>query len=123
MVGQVNHRLEDPAHRGGAYFVAKAGRVKRAGIERCPPGPVDEVVEEALGVVRRMGEDLPAQEAVFGGDVALDVGEAQDPAWILVGQQQRGQAAHGMPDQVETPDSGSLQHSLGGLYQERYRYL
>jgi len=70
-----------------------------------------------------MGEDLPAQEAVFRGDVALDVDEAQDATWILVCQQQRGQATHGMPDEVEAPDSRVSQHRLGGLDQERYRYF
>jgi len=45
-----------------------------------------------------MGEDLPAQEAVLGGEVAFDVGEAQDTAWFGVRQQQRGQAAHRVAD-------------------------
>jgi len=70
-----------------------------------------------------MREDLPAQEAVFRDDVALNVDEAQDPAWILVCQLQRGQATHRMPDEVETLDPGALQYSPGGLYQERYRYF
>src|SRR6188472_2570025 len=86
-------------------------------------GPFDEVVKEALGVAGGMGEDLPAQEAVFRGEVALDVDEAQDPTWVLVCQQQPGQAAHGMPDKVEAPDSRLSQHCLGGLDQERDGYF
>ena len=62
-----------------------------------------------------------AQEAVFGGEVAFDVGEAQDTVWFLVCQHQRGQAAHRMPDQVETPDACVVQESLRGLDQERDR--
>jgi hypothetical protein len=81
-------------------------------------GPFDEVVEEAVGV-RRVREDLPAQEAVLGGDVALDVDEAQDAARVPVCQQQRGQATHGAPDQVEPLDPGQSQDRLGCVDEER----
>jgi len=56
-------------------------------------------------VVRGMRENLPAQEAVFGGEVAFDVGEAQDTIGFLVAPASGGQAAHRMPDQVEPPDA------------------
>lgn len=68
-----------------------------------------------------MGEDLPTQEAVLGGEVAFDVGEAQHAAGFGVGQQQRGQAAHRVACQVETADAGVVEHSPGGRDQERDR--
>lgn len=68
-----------------------------------------------------MREDLPAQEAVFGGEVAFDVGKAQHPVRFLVRQQQRGQAAHRVSDQVKTPDARVIQHGQCRLDQERDR--
>ncbi len=103
VVGQVDHRLEDSAHRTGAHLVAQAGREQGAGIGRGTAGPFNEVAEEVLGVARGMGEDLPAQEAVFGGKVALDVGEAQDAAEALVCQQQRGQPPMECPTRWKRP--------------------
>jgi hypothetical protein len=72
------------------------------------------VVKAAPGVVRRMREDLSAQEAVFGGDVPLDVDEAQDAT---------GVRPHRMPDEVETPDPCLLQHNAGGLHLKWDRYF
>ena len=120
VVREIDHRLEDSAYRTGTYLVAQVHREQgaRGGVRTA--GPFDEVVEEAI-VVGGMREDLPAQEAVFGGEVAFDVGEAQDTVWFLVRQHQRGQAAHRMPDQVETPDVCVVQESLRVLDQERDR--
>src|SRR6516164_6808610 len=70
-----------------------------------------------------MRDDLTAQEAIFRGDVALDVDEAQDTGWLLVCQQHGGQPAHGMPDAVETSDPALFQDRPRGLHQERYRYF
>src|SRR3974377_1807441 len=94
----------------------------RAGGGERGAGPFGHGVEEAIVVGRGMGEDLPAQEAIFRGEVAFDVSKAQDAERFLVRQQQRGQAAHRVSDQVETPDARLVQHGLRGLDQERDRY-
>jgi hypothetical protein len=61
------------------------------------------------------------QEAVFGGEVALDAGEAQHALGFLVREEQRGQAAHRMPDQVAAPDADVPQRGLRRPDQERDR--
>jgi hypothetical protein len=121
VVGEVDHRLEDSADRSGTHLVAQARGEQGARGGARTAGAFGDVVEEAIIVVAGTGEDLPAQEAVFGGEVAFDIGEAQDTVWFLVRQQQRGQAAHRMPDQMETPDACVVQESLRRFDQERDR--
>ncbi len=60
-----------------------------------------------------MGDDLAAEGAVLGGDVALDLGEARDPARVAVRQEQRGQAADRVADDVEPVDLPGLEDLLG----------
>lgn len=45
--------------------------------------PFAELGQELVGVVVGAGDDLPAEEAVLGCDVAFDGGEARDPAGVL----------------------------------------
>jgi hypothetical protein len=71
----MHHGLEDPARGTRAHLVAKACRVQRGGEGRRLTGSLDEAVEDALRVVRGVRDDLAAEEAVLGGDVALDVDE------------------------------------------------
>ncbi|MCY1546575.1 hypothetical protein D9M68_825770 [compost metagenome] len=81
-------------------------------------GALDEVVEETLGIFPDVIVDLPAEKAVFRGDIAFDIDEAQHPLRMLVGQHQRGEATHGMADQVEALDTEVLQQRQGGVQQQ-----
>ena len=67
-----------------------------------------------------VADDLPAQEAVLWGDVAFDVDEAGDLLGVLVGQQQAGQSAHGVPDEVVPGVADVGDHRFGDLDQKRH---
>lgn len=121
MVGQVDHRLEDRAYRAWAYLVAQACRVEGARGVRRPAGPLDELIEEGLGVVR-MCDNLPAHKAVVRGEVAFDVDEAQDPVRLLVCQQEPGEATHGVPDEMEAVYPDLPKDRACGVDQKRHRY-
>jgi hypothetical protein len=85
------------------------------------PHPLGELGEEAGRVWVRVVDDLPGQETVLGCDVAFDVDEADDPFRLLVGEQQRGEATHRVPDDVEPVDAHRGEHGRRGGDQERDR--
>jgi hypothetical protein len=57
-----------------------------------------------IGVLVGAGHDLTAEEAVLGREVALDVGEARDPAGVAVREEECGQPAHRVPDDMAPVD-------------------
>ena len=61
----------------------------------------DKIGEELFIVTVRIINRLAAQEAIFRGDIALDINKAEYPLGVGVRQHQCGQAAHGMADEVE----------------------
>jgi hypothetical protein len=79
--------------------VRQARREQRAGVEARCADALSEPFEEHVGILVRVAADLAAQEAVLRRQVALDVHEAGDPPGVAVGEQQRGQAAHGVSDE------------------------
>lgn len=68
-----------------------------------------------------MVDDLAAEEAVLGSDVALDVDEVRDPIGVAVGEEKCGQASHGVTDEVEAIDTVCLQDQFRGPNQKRDR--
>ena len=49
------------------------------------PDPVEEVLQEFLGIVGGVVEDLARQEAILGCQVAFDVDEGGDPIGVALG--------------------------------------
>jgi hypothetical protein len=80
--------------------------------------PGNEGVKESLGVCFRMIGDLPAKEAILGRDVSFDVNKTKHAPWDTVREQQRGQTAHGMADEVEPFYALPLQYCQCGAHQK-----
>ncbi|MNT31767.1 hypothetical protein D3C72_1676160 [compost metagenome] len=62
--------------------------------------------------------DLPAEEAILGRDVALDVDETQHALWSGICEHQPGQAPHGVTDQMESVDAEVFKYGQGRLHQK-----
>lgn len=94
MIRQMHHRLENWPHSAGTYSRAQCARVQRTRVGLRPPSAIDKFLEESFKVIRREGEDLPAEEAVLWGEIALDVHEAEDAVVVLMCEHESGKAAH-----------------------------
>ena len=86
------------------------------------PDTLDESREKHLGIIARIIVDLTTEKAVFRGNIALYVGEAQYPPRKLMSQQQSRQPPHRVTDQMEAFDIEMLQHLQCHLHQQRDGY-
>lgn len=118
VVRQVDHGLEDAAHGAGTHFLRQRRGVQRGGVVGRAAGALDEVFEEGGWVRVVVRDDLAREEAVFGGDVAFDVGEGEDAGWLGGGEEEGGEAAHGVAGQVKRRDGEVREHGLRGVDEE-----
>lgn len=119
VVGEVDHGLEDRLDGSGPHLVGKAGGEQVTGVVARPAYSFGELGQERVGVVVGVADDLTAEEAVLGCDVALDVDEAGDSVGVAVCQQECREPAHRVTDEVEPVDLVGLEDLLCDGDQER----
>jgi hypothetical protein len=88
VVGLFDHGFEDRADGVRSGLVRQRRCVQRAGVIAGLPGSLGEFFQEAARVIVWVSDDLAAEEAVFGREVALDVDETGDFGGLLISEQQ-----------------------------------
>ena len=79
---------------------------------------VRRVVEELLvGCSAAVGDGVPAEEAVLGREVALDVDEADHPLGVCCSEVERGESSHRVTDEMESFESEAVDHGQAGAGQ------
>ena len=101
IVRQIHHRPKDRRDTFGAHLARQRAHVERRGEFAALAHPFLEPREEVMRRGRRIVDDLARQKAVFRRHIALDVKEAQHFVRRGPGQQQRGEAPHGVAGEVK----------------------
>ena len=89
MLGQVDHGREDRCHGAGLNLVGDACGIQCARRVLGFPDPVDEILDEFLGIGDGVVEHLARQEAILGRQVPFDVNEGGDSIGVAVGEERR----------------------------------